>query len=220
MLVSLLGLLSNHAIICIAYAANPSLDDLLWVYVGKQDSEDNEFHSQYFDLKKPPIKNDKLTPSTTMSLRESPPRKEGDIWVKSERISFLWPNMHLFVIEPKKAQATGSAKAKGVTHFWAGGLIGLTDNPSSTKTRVWFVVVSSETSLESARKRAKFIGRTYKKFPAEVFLSENGYYAVVIGSNLTQGEAKERVLEARKKGIAEDAYIWPSLGWGKNLLGP
>jgi hypothetical protein len=82
------------------------------------------------------------------------------------------------------------------------GLIGRTPQ------NVWFVIVGSHLRLEDAKVQADGINKKYRNFKAEVYepYGENPYYAVVIGANLTQSEAKVLRDNAIKEGFPKDSY--------------
>jgi SPOR domain len=73
---------------------------------------------------------------------------------------------------------------------------------------VWFVIVGSHLQLEDARKQAEKVNRTYPSFHAEVYApyGDNPYYAVVIGPNLTQDEARALRDRAIQAGLPKDTY--------------
>lgn len=81
-----------------------------------------------------------------------------------------------------------------------------------------FPVVKSTKLLEDARTFAEKLKQRELKYPPEVYLSDNGFYAVCLGGYLSQTEALQRVEYAKRSGIATDAYIRTSRSWGENLL--
>jgi hypothetical protein len=73
---------------------------------------------------------------------------------------------------------------------------------------VWFVIVGSHLQLNDAKAQADGINEKYRNFKAEVYepYGDNPYYAVVIGANLTQLEAKALRDKAMKEGLPKDSY--------------
>ncbi len=92
-------------------------------------------------------------------------------------------------------------KLSATTQFLE-GLIGLTPR------HVWFVIVGSHQRLEDARVQADDINRRNRKFKAEVYApyGDNPCYAVVIGANLTQREARSLRDKAVRQGFPKDSY--------------
>lgn len=82
------------------------------------------------------------------------------------------------------------------------GLIG------GTPKNVWFVIVGSHLRVEDAQAQVDSINEKYQDFKAEVYepYGENPYYAVIIGTNLTQSEAKALRDKAVKEGFPKDSY--------------
>lgn len=74
---------------------------------------------------------------------------------------------------------------------------------------VWFVIVGSYLHLESAKAQADQINAGYEEFKASVYepYGYNPNYAVVIGANLTQSEAKALRDKAVKAGFPKDTYF-------------
>ncbi len=81
-----------------------------------------------------------------------------------------------------------------------------------------FAVVGSFKRLEEARQFARTLQKRKLRYEPEIYYAENDYYAVTLGGYLREPQAKIRVLYARKRGIATDAYVWKSARWGKNLF--
>ena len=78
----------------------------------------------------------------------------------------------------------------------------------TTSGRVWFVVAGSFSSLDNARQYAARINKSWRSFNAEVYAPyDTPYYAVVIGANLTIGEATQLRNKAIRTGITKDVYI-------------
>lgn len=73
---------------------------------------------------------------------------------------------------------------------------------------VWFVIVGSYQQLENARKHADQINQQHPDFKSEVYepYGDNPNYAVVIGANLTQSQAKALRDRAVKSGLPHDSY--------------
>lgn len=81
-----------------------------------------------------------------------------------------------------------------------------------------FPVVKSTKLFEAARTYAEKLKQRELQYQPEVYLSDNGYYAVCLGGYLSQEEALQRVEYAKRSGIAPDAYIRTSRSWSENLL--
>ena len=73
---------------------------------------------------------------------------------------------------------------------------------------VWFVIVGSHLHVEDAIAQANRINDKYHEFKAAVYepYGNNPYYAVVIGANLTQSEAKDLREKAVSAGLPKDTY--------------
>jgi hypothetical protein len=93
---------------------------------------------------------------------------------------------------------------------------------------IWFPVVASIYSLEGAKNHAQIVDDKIEKIDKDSELKANIYeardaagrkvWAVTLGENLPQEEARNRVCEAQTKfKLANDAYVWASNRWGKNL---
>lgn len=82
------------------------------------------------------------------------------------------------------------------------GLFGKTPN------NLWFVIAGSHRTQEAAANQAREFRR--KGFEAEVYAPYGGnpYYAVVIGAQLTQAEARQLRLKAITAGLPQDTYLW------------
>jgi hypothetical protein len=76
-------------------------------------------------------------------------------------------------------------------------------------TKVWFVIVGSHLTREEAQKQADAVNARHKGFHADVYApyGENPDYAVVIGANLSQPDARALRDRARQVGLAKDAYF-------------
>ena len=83
-----------------------------------------------------------------------------------------------------------------------------------------FAVVGSYQNLQQAQDALNGIRDKLTQanllYVPEVYLSENGYYALTLGGNLTSKEANQRV--QRAKSVVADAYVRTSDRWGPNLL--
>ncbi len=77
-----------------------------------------------------------------------------------------------------------------------------------TPQNVWFVIVGSHLRVEDAKAQAEGINKQYQDFKAEVYepYGGNPYYAVVIGANLTQSDAKALLGKAVNRGFPKDSY--------------
>jgi hypothetical protein len=74
----------------------------------------------------------------------------------------------------------------------------------TTSGRVWFVVVGSFSSLDNARQYEAHVNKYWKNFNAEVYAPyDTPYYPVVIGANLTIGEAIRLRNKAMRTGIVQ-----------------
>ena len=95
------------------------------------------------------------------------------------------------------------------------GFLGLTPN------KVWFVIVGSYLNVEDARNQADQINSRFRDYKAEVYApyGENPYYAVVIGANLTQTEARTLRDKAIKAGFPKSSYYktFPNLPPAEHL---
>jgi hypothetical protein len=81
----------------------------------------------------------------------------------------------------------------------------------------WFAVVGSFREQALAEQLAQRLSTQGHR--PEIYLAENAYYAVVLGGYLDLKQAKQLSELARKQGF-DDAYIWRSERWGKNLFRP
>jgi hypothetical protein len=73
---------------------------------------------------------------------------------------------------------------------------------------VWFVIVGSHLRVEDAKAQAYRSNGKFRDFKASVYepYGDNPYYAVVIGANLTQSEAKALRDKAVSAGFPKDSY--------------
>jgi hypothetical protein len=73
---------------------------------------------------------------------------------------------------------------------------------------VWFVISGSYLSFDNAKESAKKINDSHPDFHADVYApyQDNPNYAVVIGANLTQSQAKALKAKAISAGLARDTY--------------
>src|SRR5262249_19550109 len=90
------------------------------------------------------------------------------------------------------------------------------DLPISSPQRVapagdWYVVVATYRREQDAARRALRINRKWPRFKAEVFspplTKQKPYYVVILGSNLSDKAAAHLRAQARKAGVARDAYV-------------
>jgi hypothetical protein len=88
--------------------------------------------------------------------------------------------------------------------------------PSSGVHRDYFSVVGSFNDLNEARDFASKVSERQKKYPVEIYRSENGKYGVTLGGNLDDQEAMNRVHFAKDFGIS-GAYVRESSNWRGNL---
>lgn len=75
---------------------------------------------------------------------------------------------------------------------------------------VWFVVVGSHLTQDAAEKQARHIRDNYPGFAADIYAPYGGnpYYAVVIGAQLTQQDARRLRQQAISAGFPKDTYLW------------
>jgi hypothetical protein len=90
----------------------------------------------------------------------------------------------------------------GASQFFD-GLLG------TTPKNVWFVIAGSYLDLKNAKNQAEHFNTTFKAFRAQVYApyGDNPYYAVVIGSHLTQHEARKLRDRAVAAGFPKDSYF-------------
>jgi hypothetical protein len=127
-----------------------------------------------------------ITPLSTAYAQAAPPPAMGTADVKSFRIP----------------------KAEGSDAFFQ-GLLGVAPR------NIYYVVVGSHLKFEEAKKQAEQINAKFKRFNAEVYApyADNPHYAVVIGANLSKGDANDLLAQAIQAGLPKDSYLWtfPSL---------
>jgi len=90
---------------------------------------------------------------------------------------------------------------------------GITGKPPQN---IWFVIVGSHLKLGDAQKQAEYINQGGKGFHAEIYepyvyknpYRATQYYAVVIGENLTLGEAQKLKNQAIEAGFPKDIFLW------------
>ena len=80
-----------------------------------------------------------------------------------------------------------------------------------------FPVIGSFTTLNEALARAAGLAGKIGEYSADVYGSENGYFAVTLGGYLSMEEAVRRRDFARKNGLAADAYVRTSRLWSERL---
>jgi hypothetical protein len=71
----------------------------------------------------------------------------------------------------------------------------------------WFTVIASFKRHEEAARFVETLNRGRLPYEPQIFFSENGYYAVTLGSALPYAEALERADHAKRTGLARDAYV-------------
>jgi hypothetical protein len=73
---------------------------------------------------------------------------------------------------------------------------------------VWFVIAGSYLNLDSAKAEVERINRSFSSFHADAYApyGDSPYYAVVIGANLTQEEARALTERAINSGLPKDTY--------------
>ncbi len=117
----------------------------------------------------------------------------------------------LFLVPSAHAQTPGATPAnlkrftlppQASSSEFISGLLGT--HPKN----VWFVIVGSHLDVNDARKQAQAINQEFRNYRAEVYApyADNPYYAVVIGANLTQNEAKALRDKAVRDGLPKDSY--------------
>ncbi len=82
----------------------------------------------------------------------------------------------------------------------------------------YFSVIGSFHKLEDARQFAEKLKNADHLYSPEIYLAENDYYSVTLGGYLSYKDAVNRVVYAKSKGIAKDAYVWKTNSWGVNLF--
>ncbi len=83
-----------------------------------------------------------------------------------------------------------------------------------------FPVIQSTKDFSVAVNAAKKIQAQKLKFSPEIYLAENGYYALTLGGYLSLAEARARTRFAIDNNIASDAYVRNTVSWGENLFQP
>jgi hypothetical protein len=175
----------------------------LWAYAGMSNNK-VDFKSPYLNIDKPPANEQTLEFSNVMNLRAVAPRKKQGDWVKSkEIISLLQQNLALVVDKVAKLDYP-----KVVNRYWVGGRVRFRESPEDVVEKYkWFVILESHRSKKRALDAALELEKTYSDFSFDVYLRENDWYVIVSGVNLDTAEAKQRVLEARCAGVADDAFM-------------
>ena len=112
-------------------------------------------------------------------------------------------------------KTTSDPKAKDT---WAKGQETATQLVVAQTAGNTFAVVGSYRDLAEAKDFANKLRESGMRYPVEIFLAENNYYAVTLGGYLTYQEATNRVDFAKRTALAKDAYVWVSQVWGENLL--
>lgn len=120
------------------------------------------------------------------------------------------PSASLFV-HPAYAQTTAKEKVRVFSppqdtklgEFWR-GLTGAREE------RLWYVIAGSHRKLADAEKQAKQIREKGQGLEADVYApyGDNPFYAVVIGANLTNDEARRLRQKAVAAGLPKDTYLW------------
>jgi hypothetical protein len=81
-----------------------------------------------------------------------------------------------------------------------------------------FPVVFSTKNYDVAVEFANKINDNSNTSKPEIYMSDNGYFAVTLGGYLSYSEAQKRSTLAVKMNLSKDAYIRTSTNWGENLL--
>ena len=117
-----------------------------------------------------------------------------------------------FFIRSALAEPLPSTNSAAIKHFtlppqsaasqFVEGLLGVAPR------NVWFVIVGSHLDQVAAEKQAEKINRDHSDYHADVYAPYQGnpYYAVVIGANLTQQEARNLRDRAIRDGFPDDSY--------------
>lgn len=180
-------------------------DKNLWVYVGEKNSK-GTFESKYFKIHDPNIKGDDVIPINRMTLRAGSPKQINDKWIFAERTSVLAQH-HSFHVEELETIPGDEANS---IRYWAGGSVSSKNNKND-----WLVIVRSSPEIEDIKGALEVLRKEYSDFPLEVYKDPNGKYAIVIGENLSQSDAKSLVLEAKCAGMSDDTYMWIPINWQK-----
>jgi hypothetical protein len=114
----------------------------------------------------------------------------------------LIPVVHAQTTESSESLKHFTLPVQSPTGQFVQGLIGV--RPKN----VWFVVAGSFLSLDNAKAEAARINRSFPSFHADVYApyGDNPYYAVVIGSNLTQDDARALTQRAIGSGLPQSTY--------------
>jgi len=72
----------------------------------------------------------------------------------------------------------------------------------------YLVIIGSHTNINKAKQQVKNVKK--KKYRAKIYEPTDGskYYAVVIGANLNEQEAKKLKAQAIRNGLPSDTYLW------------
>lgn len=187
----------------------------LWLIAGWR-SKDGNFASKNFDVAEPleAGKGQVLPPANLpMNLRATAPRLEGKKPVFGKPVSLLKRNLALTV------ERVVEVDINGIRQVWVGGQVVGSDVTHALQSN-WFVVIESHTTEARAHLAAEQLRKAYPDFSFDVYLADNGWFAVVAGAGLDQSAAKRLVLEARCAGLSDDAYMRLAETWTKKEAPP
>jgi hypothetical protein len=184
-----------------------TVSEKLWVYVGQQTIGENDFNSNYFNIKN--SKDFSLHPQkplTTMNLRESFPytKEIGDVerWVFSDRVGTLNKN-RLFSAPNDVPLINITYPSLNKVRYWAGGIVDVPPNISDK----WIVIVASSISLNDVVSAKKDFESRYPEYKFTLFKNDDEIYAVSIGSELNQAEAKQLVFESKCSKLSTETLM-------------
>jgi hypothetical protein len=118
-------------------------------------------------------------------------------------------------IPASSAQATSRGELLAQAEETAGSLQALEEAvKQSAPSLPAFAVVASFQSVQRAEEYARTLTSKDHTYKVEVFRREPHRYAVTLGGYLSYEEANRRVLYAKERGLAEDAYVRLAKSWG------
>jgi hypothetical protein len=145
------------------------------------------------------------TSNPSYSPREHSESQSVPVTIR-DRSAFTFAFRNAFA-EPALPRTSGEVKhftlpAQNAGSQFVEGLLGVTPR------NVWFVIVGSHLSLADAEIQAKNINGKFIGYKANVYApyQSNPYYAVVIGSHLTQDEAARLRDQAVRDGFPKNSY--------------
>lgn len=106
---------------------------------------------------------------------------------------------------PVEVKPLAAPQSSATQQFFQGFL-------GSSPKNIWFVIAGTYTNEDNAKRAAQKINteQGIKSIKAAVYtpIGDNRYFAVVIGSYLTLGDAKALQAKAVAAGLAKDTYLW------------